>query len=637
MGHKGQTTGLAIAAAWTCGDWDWLAKIPAGKAGLSADNDRAMQLLVNAASVSGDVAALARRVSEAEDAGLADADIVAAILSGIELRLLRGQVIRGDLDGLSDKVASALARLLPDGVPNALVDQRLVQIMMAEGARPEAAHAARALTRDVSTATATVAGFDMVHATVSSREAIGPALAAFPVNDPDGNGGFALAAHGGRLFCAYWNPERALVLAARGRKRRWREVILDQKISWDSHDLLALACDAEGHLHLCGNMHAAPLVYYRSTRPGDIESMERVSTMTGLREGRMTYPRFLGLPCGNLAFVYRDGSSGNGVTVINRHDAATGKWTQPASAGIIDGEGIRSAYLHGPVIGPAGDFHVTFVWRDTPDAETCHRLCHAVSDDLISWRTGRGSWSNSPLTFGNVEVVDDVPPGGGLINNNHPLGFDSLGRVLVAYHKFDPQGFTQLYIARREAAGWLVRQITGWRDRWDFAGRGSLDFTIRLMPPMAAGPGKVVQEYWRQDCGRISILLDEDELVPLGETAGSHLLPAALTEAEPGLRANIAFDPHLAMRQSVFPLLLWQSRPENRDLPVKGGEYGGDELVSTLELVQVRRGRVAADGGASLRHITPGSDVPALDLALGCAVNRGSHLRALGLLKSRSK
>ena len=51
--------------------------------------------------------------------------------------------------------------------------------------------------------------------------------------------------------------------------------------------------------------------------------------------------------------------------------------------------------------------------------------------------------------------------------------------MLVACHKYDGLGGTQIFLARREAAGWRVAQASDWRGfRWDFRGRGSLDFRL---------------------------------------------------------------------------------------------------------------------------------------------------------------
>ena len=48
--------------------------------------------------------------------------------------------------------------------------------------------------------------------------------------------------------------------------------------------------------------------------------------MTGDKEVQVTYPQFYNLPDGDLLFVYREGSSGDGDTMLSRYDTETGEW-----------------------------------------------------------------------------------------------------------------------------------------------------------------------------------------------------------------------------------------------------------------------------------------------------------------------
>lgn len=61
---------------------------------------------------------------------------------------------------------------------------------------------------------------------------------------------------------------------------------------FDSHNYLTMAVDSENYLHLSGNMHVDPLIYFRSHIPLDINSLECIPAMTGERESRATYPLF---------------------------------------------------------------------------------------------------------------------------------------------------------------------------------------------------------------------------------------------------------------------------------------------------------------------------------------------------------
>lgn len=55
-----------------------------------------------------------------------------------------------------------------------------------------------------------------------------------------------------------------------------------------------------------------------------------------------------------------------------------------------------NAYLHEPVLGPDGLFHLSWVLCNTPDCKTNHDLSYAVSADLIQGAPRRGRPSNCP-------------------------------------------------------------------------------------------------------------------------------------------------------------------------------------------------------------------------------------------------
>lgn len=171
-----------------------------------------------------------------------------------------------------------------------------------------------------------------------------------------------------------------------------------------------MAVDRDGHLHVTGNMHVDPLVYFRTTVPGDASSLEQVDSMVDAsREQRVTYPVFLDLEGGTLVFRYRDGSSGNGVEYYHQYDEDTQRWTPLVDTAIISGEGERNAYAAKPVLGPDGYYHMVWVWRDTPNAATTNNVSCARSADLVSWETSTGEPIPLPITLGSSDVVDPHP------------------------------------------------------------------------------------------------------------------------------------------------------------------------------------------------------------------------------------
>jgi hypothetical protein len=104
---------------------------------------------------------------------------------------------------------------------------------------------------------------------------------------------FDLLTHGDRQFVAYYDDERKMTVAMRDLDEDtwtiahpqgvWLEKRgrLSSEIAWDSHNSLIMAIDDDGYIHLSGNMHVDPLIYFRTTKPLDVTSFERVDRMVG--------------------------------------------------------------------------------------------------------------------------------------------------------------------------------------------------------------------------------------------------------------------------------------------------------------------------------------------------------------------
>lgn len=288
--------------------------------------------------------------------------------------------------------------------------------------------------------------------------------------------GFSLVTHGDKQFAAYFDANRQLSVAERSlASSDWKITKLDSKLEWDSHNYLTLAIDREGYLHLSGNMHVVPLVYFRSERPLDVTSLKPIHQMTGTRETKTTYPRFYRGLNNELIFSYRDGSSGEGDTLFNVYDEKTRTWSRLYESPLFNGKGKMSAYFQGPEKGPDGFYHMTWVWRDSIMAETNHDLSYMRSRDLQHWENVDGKPVQLPVSPDNKEVVvDPIPVRGGILNGSGKIGFDLNGKVVITYYKFDPQGKTQLYFAKSAENGWDITQASQWDYRWEIKGGGSL-------------------------------------------------------------------------------------------------------------------------------------------------------------------
>jgi hypothetical protein len=389
---------------------------------------------------------------------------------------------------------------------------------------------------------------------------------------------FALLVERGHQFIAYYDAERRIVLTGRSLPDgAWTRIRPEGRpvpkrdhpsnaVGWDSHNSLQLALDRDGCLHLSGNMHADPLVYYRTRTPFDVTTLERLDRMTGELETKATYPTFFKDADGNLLFRYRDGGSGNGSDYYNLYNPASRTWRRFLDTPLHGGEGERNAYATAPLLGPDGRFHLLWVWRETPDAATNHSLSYARSRDLIRWESSAGRPVALPITLAKSDVVDAAKPGGGLINMVRDLGFDPQGRPLAAYHRYDAHGNSQAYVARPNAAGgWDVHQMSDWNFRWDFSGGGSIAADVTLGRPQAQGDGTVIINYSTHAAGSGRFQLNGETLAVIAKLPPApSVIPTALRQVRstfPGLSVQW----HSLRADGRTWALRWETQGKNRD------------------------------------------------------------------------
>ncbi|WP_436925275.1 BNR repeat-containing protein [Halosimplex amylolyticum] len=403
--------------------------------------------------------------------------------------------------------------------------------------------------------------------------------------------GFDLLTAESRQFVAYYDAERRLTVAQRDLDDdEWTRTHLDERIGWDSHNDIVAAVDSAGHLHVSGNMHVDPLVYFRSTEPLDATTLRRVDGLVGRDEDAVTYPTFLDGPGGDLVFMYRDGGSGDGRRLLNAYDPETETWRRLLDEPLLDGRGEMNAYPTGPVRGPDGDYHLAWVWRDTPDAATNHDLSYARSSNLVDWVRADGRALELPITADDGAVVDPVPAGEGLLNSNVAVGFDAAGRPVISYHRHDADGDTQVYDARLDGGGpdgdsssatdaasagdWTVSQVSDWDYCWEFGGHGTLDDEI-LVDPVRVADDRLVQTFWHAEYGPGRWVLDPEMLAVEGADVPWHGLseelrrPTAGGEYEVQWVADSATGTEQGEDTRTYALR-WETLPANRDRAREG-------------------------------------------------------------------
>jgi hypothetical protein len=382
---------------------------------------------------------------------------------------------------------------------------------------------------------------------------------------------FALLTHETRQFAAFYDADRNLTVADRTLgTTTWKLVRLPTAVGWDSHNDIVMAVDDDGYLHVSGNMHSSPLIYFRTSSPLDIDTFEQLP-MVNMNEASCTYPQFFRSPAGELVFMYRDGSSGNGNHIFNAYDTATKTWRRLLGSALTDGEGQLNAYPVGPIQGPDGLFHLVWVWRDTPDASTNHDLSYAKTANLLDWTAADGSPVALPIRLATGDVVDPVPAMGGMINNNTKVGFDAQNRPIVVYHKYDESGNTQLYNARFEDGAWVVHKTTEWSYRWEFGGGGTLVFEIEVEPVALQPDGTLTQNYYHAEYGGLGAFrLDPVTLEAVEDIPVPVPYPPDLADVEsttPEMVVRWQSDAAVVQDENARYMLRWETLPSNRDQP----------------------------------------------------------------------
>ncbi len=336
----------------------------------------------------------------------------------------------------------------------------------------------------------------------------------------------------GLQYVLYYDHERRLQIAQRGiGSKQWAFNSFPVRMGWATggHGRLALAVDRDGYIHIVAyrrSLQSGPpspphKIYYRSERPHDIGSFERLHMVS--EQERPEYPTFYPqelLPDHRLLFTYRQGRSGAGDQRINVYDPETRSWEPAFDTPLLDGRGRMNAYIHGPggpLPGPDGRWHLLWVWRDTPCHASNHSLSYARTRgaDLDEWETAAGTPVSPPFRAGTEELlVDPAGPNRGISNMAFGMGWDSRNLPVITYHKFDEDGNSQIYNARfdEEAGRWHRVQATDWAYRWHpFAGAGAIPSLANGSAVSLAGEGRLYQDV-RHDGKHERLELDEQTL-----------------------------------------------------------------------------------------------------------------------------
>ena len=289
-------------------------------------------------------------------------------------------------------------------------------------------------------------------------------------------------------FVSYYDPEGNVVV---GKRRlgspEWELAVTPFKGNVeDAHNVISMGLDGNGILHLSFDHHGHPLKYTKSDGPASLE-FEPLQPMTGETEDNVTYPEFHSLPDGDLMFVYRDGSSGNGKMIMKRYSAKDETWFI-VQENLIDGEGERNPYWQ-MFIGPDATIHLSWVWRESWLVETNHDMNYARSKDGgQTWEKSDGTPYELPITMDTAEIAWPVPQNSELINQT-AMTADSSGHPYIATYWRDPDSdIPQYRLVWHDGKDWKMSQVSQRTVPFSLSGGGTK--MIPISRPRVVSDGK---------------------------------------------------------------------------------------------------------------------------------------------------
>ena len=342
----------------------------------------------------------------------------------------------------------------------------------------------------------------------------------------------SVASHGDLQYAAYYDDSAHVVLARRrfGEAKWTLERTPFTNDVTDAHNAIAIAVDGKGVLHVAWAEHNRALHYARGVRPGSL-TLGPAERMTGAREERVTYPQFYSLPGGDLLFVFRDGQSGSGDVLLNRFDVGRGAW-RVLQHPLIAGEGQRNAYPNQLAVDARGGWHLSWVWRESPDVASNHDVMYAYSpDEGRSWRRSTGRPYALPITAATAEIAWAVPQGSELINQTS-AAVDGSGRPLIAtYWRDAGSEVPQLRLVWNDGARWRASQVGTRGSPFRLAGGGTK--RIPLSRPQVVARRNAVYVVYRdaERGGGISVARTSD--AERGHWTTEELLETSVGQWEP--------------------------------------------------------------------------------------------------------
>jgi autotransporter-associated beta strand protein len=289
-------------------------------------------------------------------------------------------------------------------------------------------------------------------------------------------------------FAAYYTSASEIMIARRQvGAAAWQVYdsgIADSTVS-DDHDVIAIAVDSAGYMHMSWGMHNITLQYAISNSPVTgatlssiqftIQTASNDSSLfpnSGADTNEVTYPQFYTIPnSSNLLFTYRNGGSGGGSGNGNQYFDVYNPSSKTFSHNfVINGELTSvNAYLNRMVFDSNGNLLMSWTWRATPNWQTNSNIMFAESPDVgETWFQQGGSLqytlpiiqSGTPASS-VAQVIENIPQNSSFINQTSMTVDNSNNPLIATYLAPNSGNPNRQYVLYYYSGGqWRSTQVT---------------------------------------------------------------------------------------------------------------------------------------------------------------------------------
>lgn len=140
---------------------------------------------------------------------------------------------------------------------------------------------------------------------------------------------------------------------------------------------------------------------------------------------------------------------------------------------LIDGEGQRNAYWQA-FADANGTFHISWVWRESPDVATNHDMCYARSTDGgVTWEKSTGEKYTLPITASTAEYAWKIPQKSELINQTSMVADDRGNPYIATYWRDTNSAIPQYRLIYQQNGKWKQQNLAFRKTPFSLSGGGT--------------------------------------------------------------------------------------------------------------------------------------------------------------------